>query len=504
MRLLVICLACALALPAGVIKGVVLDWASGKPLSRTIVHLQPVPGSGTQTRPVQTRSGRSGQFQFVPVPDGLYLLETQREGFLPAAFGQRRPTGYGTPITVTKDFALFAELRVHRMGAITGTVLDENGIGIPRVNVVAYRAQLPLRIAGRGVTDDRGIYRIAGLELGKHWVRTAAHTLDDGTGLLPMFGPESREPRDALVHEVRFDHDTTDANIRPEPGTLSTLSGAIVCDRSPGTPVVVTLSSEFMRQTTAAACDGGYSFGGLAPAVYEITVAYADGAGSGFAEVSISQNTKTPLQLVTTPPVEFEVRSAVNRGPLRVPVKLIGRRDDLSGSGQPQEIPLPRAGLAGGHWELSAIAGPGQYVKSIVTGGREVRRPWRANRPHEWFPAFVEPWHGGNRFSIFISERAARMGGVVTVEGKRAPGMPVFLWPVQEETRRMLGGTKQTLTDIEGRFQFSGLPPGAYRVLATMDIREVNGEIAEEARAKAVDLAEGQSSEVELQVWLAP
>ena len=220
-------LATALSLPAGVIQGVVLEWASGKPLSRTSVHLQPVAGSGVKLRNWQTRSGRSGEFSFPSVPDGLYILHTQREGFLSASYGQRRPTGHGHPITIAKDSALFAELRLHRMGAITGTVLDENGVGIPRVPVIAYRARLPLRIASESISDDRGVYRLTGLELGKYWVRSGTHRLDDGTGLLPQFGPESKEPRDAILHEVRFDNDTPDANIRPEPGLLYTLTANI-------------------------------------------------------------------------------------------------------------------------------------------------------------------------------------------------------------------------------------------------------------------------------------
>ena len=504
MRLILLGLSCAPTMFAGVIQGVVLEWASGKPLSRTIVHLQPVPGGGSQTRPLQTRSGRSGQFQFVSVPDGLYLLETQREGFLPAAYGQRRPTSYGTPIAVTKDFALFAELRAHRMGALTGTVLDENSVGLPRVNVVAYRAQLPLRVAGRGVADDRGIYRISGLGLGKYWVRTVSHTLDDGTGLLPVFGPESREPRDALIHEVRFDNDTTDANIRPEPGALSSLSGAIVCDRAADSPVTLTLSSEFSRQTTAGVCAGAYSFGGLAPAMYEVFATYADGSGSGFAERFIGQNTQMPMQIVSTDPVNIEVRNAATRAPLRIPVKLTGRRDDLSGAEPAREVPLPSARLAAGYWEFTAAVGPAHYVTSIGSDYNDIRRTRRTTRAFEWFPVLLEPSRGGDRIRITVSERAAQLSGVATNEGKRVPGLPVFLWPVKEDTRRMLGGPRQVLTDIEGRYRFTGLPPGEYRVLATMDVREIGAEVAEEAHAKVIQISEGQSAEAELAVWIAP
>jgi hypothetical protein len=502
MRLCLLTLSCALALPAGVIQGVTLEWASGKPLSRTNVHLQPVAGSGRNGKPLQTRTGRSGEFSFPSVPDGLYVLQTQREGFLPAGHAQRRPTGHGTPISVSKDSALFTELRLHRMGAVTGTVFDENGVGIPRVPVVAYRARLPLRIVSQGTTDDRGIYRLTGLELGKYWVRTSATLLDDGSGLLPLFSPESREPRDALLHEVRFDNDTTDANIRPEPGSLATLSGNVVCDQK--STVTITISSETMSKKVEAQCGGGYTISALAPAFYEISTTYADGSGSGFAELQISQNVQLGLQVISTQPVNFDIRNAATRAPMKVPVKLFARRDDLSGAGPVKEVPLPSAPLAAGHWEFTAAVGPGQYVASIQTGGRDSRRPWRAVRPPEGFPIFLEPFRHGDRVQILVSDRAGQLSGIVTNDAKPAPGMPVFLWPEKEEIRRILGGPRQTMTDINGHFQFTGLPPGDYRVLATMDIREITAEAAEESNAKRLALSEGQTANVELTAWLAP
>lgn len=499
MRALCLLLLLAQTLPAGVIGGVVLDWASGKPLSRTVVTLTPVPG--TNAKQQQVRSGRSGQFQFIRIPDGLYILQTQREGFLPAAHGQRRPTGHGTPITVSRDSSLFSELRLHRMGALTGTVLDENGIGIPGVQVVAYRARLPLRVAGHGQADDRGIFRIAGLELGKYWVRSASHRLDDGTGLLPMFGPEAREPRDAVAHEVRFDNDTVDANVRPEPGQLSVLSGLVACDRA-GAAVSLILSSEVLRRTVQTGCGAQYQFVDLPPAVYELYGAYTDGAGSGFFEISLSQNTQLPLQLTYTDPTYFEIQ-APNRQPLRTPVAIIARRDDLSGLEPPFELPTLRPPLPAGHFEFSATAGPNQYVVSIASMRGDARRPWRAIRPPEGFPVYIEP-RAPNRVRVVISDRAASLSGVVSESGKPAPGMPVFLWPVKEDTRRMLGPPRQLLSDKDGRFTFTGLPPGDYRVVSTMDAREPTAELMEESHAPTVTLAEGQSTQVELALWLAP
>jgi hypothetical protein len=492
-----------LPLAGGVIKGVALEWATGRPLSRTLVTLTPVPlPGGGQPVPLSTRTGRSGQFQFVSVPDGLYLLETQREGFLPAGHGQRRPTGYGTPIPVSKDTSLFTELRLHRMGALTGIVADENGVGVPRVNVLAYPVQLPLRVAGRAVTDDRGVYRISGLALGKYWVRTSAHGLEDGTGLVPVFGPESDEPRDAQIHEVRFDQDTIEANIRPRPGALSTLSGTIVCDRK--SPVILTLASEFFQQTVTAGCGETYNFINLAPGFYELTAVYPDGSGSGFAERQIASNSSLPIQVVSANPVSIEINTPGSRIPRRLPIRISGRRDTLSGSEPAREISLPSAMLAAGYWQFAAAVAPGQYVASIASGSGDIRRTRRAGRPSDWFPVYLEPLRGGEQIRIVVSERAAQLGGAVLQDGKAVAGMPVFLWPVKEETRRMLGGPRQVLSDVSGNYRFSGLPPGEYRLLASLDAREVDAELAEEAKAPAVLLTEGQAAGLDLTVWLAP
>ena len=135
---------------AGVVQGTVQEHASGYALSRTVVRLVPVPRSDNiNLKELQLRTAGAGQFVFFNVPDGYYFLIATRNGYFPGAYGQRRPNGQGAPILVTKDSDLFAQLRMHRKGAITGRVLDENGVGIEGVPVVAYRAHLPLRVAAQ-------------------------------------------------------------------------------------------------------------------------------------------------------------------------------------------------------------------------------------------------------------------------------------------------------------------------------------------------------------------
>src|SRR5438552_119248 len=158
-------LATAVCMQAGTIQGVVLEQASGRPLARTVVRLDPIPQSnGTIAPPLTIRAGRTGHFTFQSVAPGIYILNAARDGYFRAAYGQRLPIGRGTPIEVTSDSNLFAELRLRHKGALNGRVFDENGVGMTGIPVIAYRAKLPLRSVGSSISDDRGAFRIHGLE----------------------------------------------------------------------------------------------------------------------------------------------------------------------------------------------------------------------------------------------------------------------------------------------------------------------------------------------------
>jgi len=500
----------AASLRAGVIQGVVLENASGRPLARTIVRLEPVRQAGTNetgARLVQVRTNRNGVFSFAAIPAGLYTIAAEREGFLPTAFGQRRATGRGVPVNVTLDSKFFAELRMPRMGSISGRVLDENGVGVPRVPVLAYRARLPLRSVATALSDDRGVYRIGGLAPGKYWVRSGAHTFDDGSGILPTFGPRGREIRDALVHEVKPDAEAIEANVEPEPGALFRLSGLIQCDRAAENPpvtVTVSVSSESGRRSMQATCLGSYTFEGLAPAAYEIHSVYSDNKGSGFVELQLERDGQLGnVQLMSAQPVEFEVHNAANGSVIQTPVNVIGQRDDLSGSDSPQPIATPRAPLAAGHWEFNAAVPQGQYVQSISGNVRDQQRERRSEHPPEWFEVLIAQ-RGFSRVRIDLSDQAGQISGTVTADGIAVPGAPVFLWPLAEAARRSLGGSRAVAADTDGRFVFDSLPPGDYRLFASFDFTRPEQEAYDEAQAQAVSVAASQTAMADLRLWVAP
>lgn len=497
--------ALAVCAHGGSVQGVALEHVSGRPLARTMIRLEPVARpDAPPAAPLTTRAGRAGYFVFPAVPPGIYLVTGEREGFFPAAYGQRLPTGRGTPITVTADSSFHAELRLRHKGAITGRVLDENGVGRPGTTVIAYHARLPLRSAGSGTADDRGVYRIHGLAPGKYWIRSASQTLEDGSGWLPTYGPQGREVRDARVHRVTVDADTTDADVSPDPGSLFRIGGRVVCD-TPG-PVTVVLSSETGRRQAQSGCNGLYSFDELAPAYYEIFARVQDGTAAGFIEVYVGGNhLGHNIAVQRLPVVDVEVRRARVTGGdarLNVPVKLYGRRQDLSETGEVRRIEGARVSLEPGNWEFRAEVPEEYYVETIGTP-YPTQRFRKQERSTEWFEASIEPWRS-TRLWVTLSDATAAVAGMVRAGSRAAPGVPVFLWPVEEQARRITGGPRQTLTDTEGRFRFGSLPPGDYRVLASFDIHEIDEDLVELSGAQAVRTQASQTAAVELAIWQAP
>ena len=153
------------------VSGVVMMAGSGQPARKVRVNL-----SGSELR-----SGRStvtddqGRFSFTALPAGRYSLSANKPGHLNVTYGQRRPGAQGTQIQLSEGQKFQAQLQLPRGGVLTGTVLDENGEATPGTSVRAMRfvtqnGRRTLQSSGGGNTDDRGIYRIYGLQPGDYVV----------------------------------------------------------------------------------------------------------------------------------------------------------------------------------------------------------------------------------------------------------------------------------------------------------------------------------------------
>ena len=469
-------------LAGAVIKGIVLEQESGNPLARTRVKLQEIRPDGVVER-ATIFAGRQGQFAFENLPEGAYLVSAARDGYLTAYWGQKRPDTLGLPIDLKKDASLFAELRLPRLGAITGRVLDENRVGIAGVTVYAYPAKSPLRPIAQSKSDDRGLYRIYGLPPGKYLVRSDSHLLEDGSGIVPTFSPESLVRREAREYVATLNIDTQYADIRAMEGRLITVSGSVFCP--PNTLATVTLATETGRRQQKVPCLGTYSFPGIAPGRMEVMAVTEDGLRSAWDE----RGRGGPIQLEEMPPVNVDPK-----------IQGSMRRRDPAGSGDLIEI-KPGMRLAPGNYEAAPRPPPAQWTEAVSLGYARTRADEETHP--DWFLVRYQYWQTTG-LQVTYAGPAAKVRGQVTDQDKPVAGVAVFLWPDKPETRRSIGGPRRTQTGSDGRFEFIGLAPGSYRLISSYELTAVDEDSLAPMPTQSLNLEKGQAASVSLTLYRAP
>jgi protocatechuate 3,4-dioxygenase beta subunit len=451
------------ALSAALIRGNVVENQSGKALARAVITLSPVTGTrgGTKT----ARANGYGAFTFESLAPGAYVLKASKRGFIPMEYGQKRWNSAGLPISLTSDASPFVTIRLPRYGAITGTIVDENDVGLSQQGVLAYRDTRPPEIAGRAIADDRGVFRIGGLEPGAYLVRSAAGE-NDGVEYLPTFSKETLRVEEARVVEVYEDQETQSENLRAVPGQLFTLSGTAVTVPQ-GIPVTVTLASDMGRQTVQGP---NYQFQSLAPGPYELYAEAPENKAlnaqyqAAFTPVNLSRNQTQSLTLL---PVR---ESQINVTPSVAPTvanstQLLVRSKDLAGTGPTQAIEITnnRALLAPGRWDLSLVP-PSAYYVSGFSSGRGTATG--KDHPDAWNEI---AFNNFTQVSFSLSAGPGSLHGNVKNNGDLIPGAPVYLEAYDPATRQRVADLRITRTDLQGNYRFDGLAPGTYRVLATFE-----------------------------------
>jgi hypothetical protein len=182
--------------PGAALLGQVIDAQTGRGLSRVIVELD---GAGLRRRIVSDDRGR---FLLSGLPPGDYRITASRAGFLNGSYGQQRPTGAPSVITLADgQWMSGIDLQLWRPAVVTGYVTDHDGAPISGVTVRAYRYDRPpgrtsVRQVGLAVTDDAGAYRLSSLLPGPHLVGISAQQMlttatNEATG--EVFTPEDPE-----------------------------------------------------------------------------------------------------------------------------------------------------------------------------------------------------------------------------------------------------------------------------------------------------------------------
>lgn len=453
--------------PTGSIGGIVTSAVSGMPLAFADVNL--LTAAGIKTTAVRT--DRHGRFLFTAAPPGEYRLSAGRQYFATGRYGQQTWNGIGDLVTVVAGRSVEAEITLHRLGVISGMVLDENGEGMPHFPVRAIRAaadRLSGPVSYRGVSDDRGYYRIPGLKPGEYYVASAENGAPGGGNYLPTYHPGVLDRSQSPRVRVEIDSETPAIAIRAIAGDLLTLSGVVKSPDGAMNPSNVSLHlflDENSRDAHPAA-NGSFQFRSLAPGTYTLAALTEGGDGpplAAYQRVELFQDA-AGLTVSLAPAPEISLSLDAGPGAALPPGQILVMLSRVENYGRA----TPRQATPGdgeGRFESGPLL-PGEWRPFLVT-------------PEEYFvdDILVEGKSSPGGIGLMPGDaKAVRIklgrnpgsisGRVLDEKGRIVPAAFAICHPLDERNRLRLAGYRKMQADEKGQYRFGGLPPGDYVVAA--------------------------------------
>jgi protocatechuate 3,4-dioxygenase beta subunit len=445
----------------GVISGAVVVSSSGQPARRARVVLS---GSSEVGGGRTTSTDDMGRFTFTALPEGRYNLSASKPGHIGGSYGQRQPGRPGTPIQLADGQRLQVQLQIARGGVITGTVLDEHGEGIPGTPVRALRYVMQsgtrtLQTAGAGQTDDRGVYRIFGLQAGEYVVFATPRNNN------------RQDSETARLAELQALMQQSEALARVDATRAQAVSGRI---------------SQLRASAPADQPDDGAS--GYAPVYYPGTTSPSSAATITVAPGEEKGSIDFQYQVVSVARVEGTVTSSTAQLPSNVQVSLVNSgfaapgispgsvRADSQGSFRIANVPpgqytiVARATVPGAGRESREGRGPLPFGRGEQIDGRGRGMAAGPEATRLWATSEITV-DGRNQTVALTLQPGMSVSGRITFEGTSVPPpsdltrIRVTLTPVMTAGMpNELSSTAGGRVDADGRFTIASVVPGRYRL----------------------------------------
>jgi protocatechuate 3,4-dioxygenase beta subunit len=130
-----------------------------------------------------------GRYSIEGLPAGPVILEARKLGYISLQYGQRRPSDAETTITLQQqELRSGVDIVLPRGSMVSGTVVDEHGEPVEGISISAFQlGRLESWTTVRSstlprTTDDRGHYRLTGLDPGTYLVAATVKSGVSSTG----------------------------------------------------------------------------------------------------------------------------------------------------------------------------------------------------------------------------------------------------------------------------------------------------------------------------------
>ncbi len=502
----------AIAQQRGTITGrIVTD--DGNTLSGVTVMLMSYSGGITTRSYKTTLTDEEGKFQFTGLPQRTYTINvTESLGYVTAP----RPVNAPPQVYRIGDQAV---IRLMRGGVITGRVTYPNGEPIIGVYVTAFRVRdaegIPLKYQTNfrtRLTDDRGVYRIYGLQPGSYIV-AANHSGASFYGNQSPFDGDAAtyhpaSPRDT-ASELQVAAGTELANIdiryRSERGHV--LSGKVIGGSAPNGSttylaniMLLTYPAGMHAGITASRpddTDNGFAFLGIPDGEYELIAdrGSADGEGNLRAEsrrVTVRGGDVIGIELKLMPMASITGRVLLEASTTACDPKakpsveefmIVPRREEKATETTAQTFRYQQAfvpdekgefklyGLIAGQYRIaSTLPGENWFVKSIASATGPANTTAKSPATTDLGRSGITLKSGEKLSGVTITIA----DGAVSLRGNLAPAKPggrlssrvrVHLIPAELTAVEDALRYGETIT-TDGSFAFTNFAPGKYWLLA--------------------------------------
>ena len=522
-------LAASLAAQTASVEGVVVNQATGQPLSD--VHVRVLTGDVatlTVERVYGAMTDRAGHFSISGVNPGLYLVVPERIGFVFV----RQPGLIPATVLALKPGQHITDQKVEMLprGLVSGRVVDDSGDPVPGASLQLRAVPPdtdfvnPFAVPLPNYTDDHGEFRIV-VSPGKYYLQAMPRNFrplapsPPGAGpVMPYvatYYPNAGNTEEASPIEIKPGQDITSLEIRlahARPPSSSnnvaaslTISG-LVTGAPGGARATVTLlrsvqNSGMLSPFRGAAADGEGKFtfrGSIPPGNYKMLAQCATckvAMQSQAVEVQITGADVGNLQLPLAPgedlggSLEIAGEAADAASARRIAVKL----EPLDPAGTPETSSAPVR--IDGSFRVPAVF-PGRYRLRVepLSANAFIRSAMLDGAVVDDAGFDLSRGGGDVRLKVVLSLNAGQMSGTVLGHDGApltSPLAEVLVW----------NNAAQVMPDhnpVAGsRYALKDLRPGKYRVLAVdaFDFTNLTGANRPDELAKAL-LAAAEEIEV--------